>query len=252
MATRAGFAVRSELRPPPPPDEGAPGAADLLPRCPQDQSIARCAQFPVPCPYVPTFPRSPASDPLTTPPGTPPLTARAAIQGAQDRDDVALASRGDTAAFERLYRRHVARVHGLARWLLGEDEVDDAVQEVFIRVWQKLDTFAGQSAFSTWLHRVAVNLILRRRQASGTRRVRFRDEEALEHPVAAPASRPDLRVAIERAVDLLPAGAREVFVLHDMEGYRHEEIGGMLGVDPGTSRSQLHRARMLLRRHLAD
>ncbi|MFN2315872.1 MAG: RNA polymerase sigma factor [Gemmatimonadales bacterium] len=162
-----------------------------------------------------------------------------------------LAARGDSEAFERLYRRHVARVNALARWLLGDDEVDDAVQEVFIRVWQKLDTFAGNSAFGTWLHRVAVNLILRRRQNRGTRRQRFAEDEEGMLRAASPPSTPDLRVAIERAVDLLPAGAREVFVLHDMEGYKHEEISGMLGVDPGTSRSQLHRARMLLRKHLA-
>ncbi len=181
------------------------------------------------------------------------LTARAApLTQTDDRSDVPLAARGDAAAFERLYHRHVARVSALAKWLLGDDEVDDAVQEVFIRVWHKLDTFAGQSAFSTWLHRVAVNLILRRRQHRGGRRQRFVADETATAALPARASRPDLRIAIERAVDQLPAGAREVFVLHDMEGYKHEEISAMLGVDPGTSRSQLHRARMLLRRHLAD
>lgn len=165
---------------------------------------------------------------------------------------MALAARGDTDAFERLYRRHVARVNALARWLLGEDEADDAVQEVFIRVWQKLDTFAGQSAFGTWLHRVAVNLILRKRQTRGTRRDRFQELPPEAMPGTARSRHPELRIAIERAVGLLPAGAREVFVLHDMEGYKHEEISGMLGVDAGTSRSQLHRARMLLRQHLSD
>lgn len=174
-----------------------------------------------------------------------------ALHGTDDQRDVALAARGDAEAFERLYRRHVARVHALARWLLGDDEVDDAVQEVFIRVWQKLDTFAGNSAFGTWLHRVAVNLILRRRQSRGTRRERFAEVEDGFPEVPGQRITPELKVAIERAVDLLPAGAREVFVLHDMEGYKHEEISGMLGVDPGTSRSQLHRARMLLRKHLA-
>lgn len=165
---------------------------------------------------------------------------------------MALAARGDSDAFERLYRRHAARVNALARWLLGEDEAEDAVQEVFIRVWQKLDTFAGQSAFGTWLHRVAVNLILRKRQNRGTRRERFQEVEPSEMPGVARQRQPELRIAIERAVGLLPNGAREVFVLHDMEGYKHEEISSMLGVDPGTSRSQLHRARMLLRTHLAD
>jgi len=167
-----------------------------------------------------------------------------------EAEDVALAARGDPAAFERLYRAHVARVRGLSRWLMGTEDVDDAVQEIFIRVWEKLDTFAGQAAFGTWLHRVAVNHLLRRRQRRGQHLERYVHAEAAMAAAPAPASRPDLRVAIERAVERLPDGAREVFVLHDMEGYKHEEIGTLLGVDPGTSRSQLHRARMMLRKHL--
>ena len=164
--------------------------------------------------------------------------------------DVALAARGDTAAFERVYRAHVARVQALARWLLDGEDVDDAVQDIFIRVWEKLDTYSGQAAFSTWLHRVAVNHLVRRRKRRSTRQAREVLSEEGVGGAMAPASRPDLRVAIEAAVERLPAGAREVFVLHDMEGYKHEEIAGLLGVDPGTSRSQLHRARMLLRKHL--
>lgn len=162
-----------------------------------------------------------------------------------------LAAAGDHAAFERLYHRHSGRVASLARWLLDAGEVEDTVQEVFIRVWQKLGTFAGQSAFGTWLHRVAVNLMLRRRQTLGVARKRHHTSDDLLLEVAGPREHPDLKVAIERAVDDLPAGAREVFVLHDMEGYKHEEIARMLAVDPGTSRSQLHRARLLLRRQLA-
>ena len=166
-------------------------------------------------------------------------------------DDVALAARGDAEAFERLYHRHVAKVSSLARWLVGGSDVDDAVQEVFIRVWQKIGTFAGQSAFGTWLHRVAVNALLRRRETSGRFKARHLEDELAVELAAAPVHHPELRVAIERAVDTLPRGAREVFVLHDMEGYKHDEIAEMLGIDPGTSRSQLHRARMLLRRVLA-
>jgi RNA polymerase sigma-70 factor (ECF subfamily) len=173
------------------------------------------------------------------------------IQADQDRDDVRLAADGDHEAFERLYRRHVARVTSLARWLLDPGEADDAVQEVFIRVWQKLHTFAGQSAFGTWLHRVAVNLLLRRRQTLGLARRRQVNDELPMLAAAGRPERPDLTVAIERAVDRLPAGAREIFVLHDMEGYKHDEIADMLSVDPGTSRSQLHRARLLLRQQLA-
>ncbi len=169
----------------------------------------------------------------------------------RERDDVALAVGGDAEAFERLYRRHVGKVNALARWLVGGSDVDDAVQEVFIRVWQKLGTFAGNSAFGTWLHRVAVNAMLRRRQTIGRARARFAEDEVALAAAPAPRHHPDLKVAIERAVDTLPAGAREVFVLHDMEGFKHDEIAELLCIDPGTSRSQLHRARMLLRKVLA-
>ena len=174
----------------------------------------------------------------------------AAVAVRTEESDVALAVQGDSAAFERLYRKHVARVHTLSQWLLGGDDVDDAVQEVFIRVWEKLDTFSGQAAFGTWLHRVAVNHLLRRRARRAVHRARHAEGEEIMAAVAGPIARPDLRIAIERAVDQLPAGAREVFVLHDMEGYKHEEIAGLLGVDPGTSRSQLHRARRMLRKYL--
>ncbi len=164
---------------------------------------------------------------------------------------MSLAQSGDQDAFERIYRRHVARVTRLGSWLIDGGDVDDAVQEVFIRVWQKLHTFAGQSSFGTWLHRVAVNLMLRRRRTLRLMQQRHSGSEDDLGSVAGRVERPDLRIAIERAMDRLPAGAREVFVLHDMEGYKHEEIGQLLGVDAGTSRSQLHRARMLLRQLLA-
>ncbi len=169
-----------------------------------------------------------------------------------DRDDVARAASGDHDAFERLYRRHVPKVTSLAGWLLDPGEADDAVQEVFIRVWQKLHTFAGQSSFTTWLHRVAVNLMLRRRQRLGIARQRHHDDEAVLGGVSAPIERPDLRVAIQRAVATLPNGPPEGFVLHDSEGYKPHENAELLEVDPGTSRSQLHRARLLLRQQLAS
>lgn len=172
------------------------------------------------------------------------------LQPSSELDEVALAAAGDTAAFERLYRRHLARIHGLARWLVGVDEAEDAVQDVFIRVWEKLAQFEGRSAFGTWLHRLAVSVMLRRRQTMGIRQKRHTEGDEAISQLKSRRVSPDLRVAIEAAVDLLPDGAREVFVLHDMEGYRHEEIGSMLGCTSGTSRSQLHRARMILREHL--
>jgi RNA polymerase sigma-70 factor (ECF subfamily) len=170
-----------------------------------------------------------------------------AVAPTAEQSDVAAAVRGDEAAFERLYRKHVPRVTSLARWLLGTDEVEDAVQEVFIRVWEKLGTYSGQAQFGTWLHRVAVNHMIRRRQRRSIWKSRHTEDEEALMAVSGPVSRPDLKVALETAVGRLPAGAREVFVLHDMEGFTHEEIGKSLEIDPGTSRSQLHRARMLLR-----
>jgi RNA polymerase sigma-70 factor, ECF subfamily len=164
--------------------------------------------------------------------------------------DTALAASGDASAFERLYRTHVARVHTLVRRMLDSDEADDVTQDVFIRAWQKLSTFRGESAFGTWLHRLAVNVVLARRKTVGIERGRFiADDQPLEQ---ATGKRETLELSLdfEEALAQLPECARQVFVLHDVEGYRHEEIARMLGVVPGTSKSQLHHARMALRRHL--
>ncbi len=168
-----------------------------------------------------------------------------------DRDaiDVEFAVSGDNQAFGRLYRRHVGRMTSLARWLLGNDDVEDVLQEIFIRVWEKLGTFKGQSAFSTWLHRLATNVILRRRQERQTWASRHGGSEFDLAGAASGRMSPGLKVDLETAVDRLPAKAREVFVLHDMVGYKHHEIGTMLGITPGTSRSQLHHARMSLREY---
>lgn len=164
-----------------------------------------------------------------------------------DAIDVEFAVNGDTLAFERLYRRHVARVHSLARWLLSRDDVDDVLQDVFIRVWQKLNTFHGNSAFSTWLHRLATNVILRRREKIGTEENRHSGSESELVRQTATSNNAGLKIDIANAVDRLPPRARQVFVLHDMEGYKHEEIAAVLEISVGTSRSQLHHARMALR-----
>jgi RNA polymerase sigma-70 factor (ECF subfamily) len=169
---------------------------------------------------------------------------------AGDNTDAAMAAAGDVAAFERLYRRHVARVHALCRRMIGEVEADDVTQEVFVRAWRKLDRFRGDSAFGTWLYRLAVNVILGKRTTLGTYRQRFEQTDPGMVPFSARRDRVDLRVDFEAAIGKLPRGAREVFVLHDVEGYTHEEIAEMLEVTAGTSKSQLHRARMTLRQHL--
>ena len=164
--------------------------------------------------------------------------------------DAALAASGDASAFERLYRAHVNRVHSLVRRMLDADEADDLTQDVFVRAWEKLHTFRGESAFGTWLHRLAVNVVLARRKTLGTERGRFQGGEDPLQDVTARRETPEISMDFEEALATLPDGARQVFVLHDVEGYRHEEIARMLGVVPGTSKSQLHHARMALRRYL--
>jgi RNA polymerase sigma-70 factor, ECF subfamily len=164
--------------------------------------------------------------------------------------DVALAAGGDTPAFERIYRTHVAKIHSLVRRMLGPDEADEVTQDVFVRTWQKLHTFRGEAAFATWLHRLAVNVVIERRRVFAIQRDRMSDDPAALERIVVPPGRADLHVAFERAIELLPAGAREIFVLHDVEGYKHREIASLLDITSGTSKRQLHRARMLLRRRL--
>lgn len=167
-----------------------------------------------------------------------------------DRADAVLAAGGDTVAFERLYRRHVGRVHSLVRRMLGSDFADELTQDIFVRAWQKLGLFRGESAFGTWLHRVAVNVVLAKRGELGKARARFSDSETAFDQLRGRPVTVDVRVDFEAALARLPDGAREVFVLHDMEGYKHEEIAELLHVTSGTSKSQLHRARMVLREYL--
>jgi RNA polymerase sigma-70 factor (ECF subfamily) len=178
------------------------------------------------------------------------LSGDGSVRTAGRDTDVALAAAGDASAFERLYQLHVARIHSLARRMLGSHEADEVTQDIFVRTWQKLGQFRGDSAFSTWLHRLAVNVAIERRRSYAIQRERMStDPDALDFVAVAPG-RGDLRVDFEQALERLPAGAREIFVLHDVEGYKHREIAAMLGVASGTSKRQLHRARMLMRRHL--
>ena len=166
--------------------------------------------------------------------------------------DVERAAGGDHAAFERLYREHVGRIYSLCVRMVDEQSAEDLTQEVFIRAWRKLHTFKGQSQFGTWLHRLAVNYVLSRRETQRRRESRNAGGEGILSRVVAPTKRSsghalDLETAIRR----LPDRAKEVFVLYDVEGYSHDEIAETLGVSVGTSKSQLHRARMLMREQLA-
>jgi RNA polymerase sigma-70 factor, ECF subfamily len=169
---------------------------------------------------------------------------------AADTVDVALAAAGDAEAFERLYRRHVARIHTLCRRMVGEPDAEEVTQDVFVRAWEKLDLFGGRSAFGTWLYRLAINVCLAYREKASKRRHRFWSDEGALARAAGRRPQAEARMDLARAIDRLPDGAREVFVLHDVEGYKHREIGELLGIAAGTSKSQLHEARMALRAYL--
>jgi len=159
---------------------------------------------------------------------------------------------GDFAAFERLYREHVNRIHAICVRMTGDpSRAEDLTQRAFVRAWQNLDGFRGEGSFFHWLRRLAINVVL------GDRRSRDRREDReLALDEIAERRRPTLPVAtgtkmdLENAIADLPVRAREVFVLHDVEGYGHDEIARLLGVTNGTSKSQLHRARKLLREAL--
>ena len=178
-------------------------------------------------------------------------TTLTALSTSEPADDVALAAGGDVRAFERLYRANLPKVHSLVRRMTAGREADELTQDVFVRVWQKLATFRGDSAFATWLHRLAVNVVIERFRTDATRRQRHYDGEAIFEMLPAVATRSgDLAMDFETALAKLPDGARQIFVLHDVQGYKHQEIADLLDISAGTSKAQLHRARMMLRRHL--
>ena len=158
----------------------------------------------------------------------------------------------DMRAFERLYRTHVGRVHAIClRMTANATRAEELTQKTFCTVWQKLPAFRGESAFASWLHRVAVNTVLAEMRAEHrrTQRVFTTEDPAFFEtpPRTAPAG---IRLDLEQAIALLPAQARAVFVLHDVEGWQHNEIAEQLGVATGTSKAQLHRARKLLQEAL--
>lgn len=168
------------------------------------------------------------------------------------RNDAIAAAKGDRAAFERLYRAHTQRVYSVCmRMVTDSNKAEELTQDVFVRVWQKLPTFRGDSQVSTWLHRVAVNVVLTHQKSDNAGKNRaISDDEAIELTPGRGAFVGE-RLDLDAAIAGLPRGARQVFVLHDVEGFTHEEIGEQLGISPGGSKAQLHRARMLLRQALS-
>ena len=160
---------------------------------------------------------------------------------------------GDTNAFEQLYRRHFRRVYALCFRMLGNPtEAEDLTQDVFTHLFNKIGSFRGESAFTTWLHRLTVNQVLMHFRKKGVRMEQTTDDGDVPVQVVQgtenPASMPVVdRIALDRAISQLPPGYRTVFILHDIEGHEHEEIARLLGCSVGTSKSQLHKARMKLR-----
>lgn len=171
-----------------------------------------------------------------------------------ERDLIARAAGGEPAAERALYDAHVDRVYRLAFRLAGDAELaSDFTQDTFIRAFGRLKEFRGDSAFGTWLHTIAVSVVLNGMRK--VKRLRTREapyEDALTIGIARREAEPDLKVRLARAIDALPEGYRTVFLMHDLEGYTHEEIGAALGVQSGTSKAQLFRARARLRSELAD
>jgi len=174
--------------------------------------------------------------------------------------DLELAQRcrhGDATAFEELYRAHAGRLYNLVFRMAGSaHEAEDLLQEVFLHAHRKLGSFRGDSSLGTWLYRLAVNHcldVLRGRQARMTRVTDSLDDEGADEPAAASPVVPTAisRMDLERAIARLPPGCRAAFVLHDVEGFEHNEVAKLLGVSEGTSKSQVHKARMKLRAMLS-
>lgn len=181
----------------------------------------------------------------------PPPTAEGGRSVIEDEQVwVRRARRGDSRAFESLYRASVGKVYGLCLRMTGSPaEADDCVQEAFIQAWTKLDKFRGDARFSTWMHSVAVNVVLGRMRKSKREQDRIRAVSDLAAVTQSVGDTGDLE-ALEQAMNELPSGARHVFVLHAVYGYSHDETGKMLGIASGTSKAQLHRAKRLLAQQL--
>ena len=170
----------------------------------------------------------------------------------EDHELVEQARRGDAGAVRTLYQRHSQRVFAVVRRLAGDDMLaEDWAQEAWVRAIRALPTFRGDAQFSTWLHRIAINSALHGRRSRDRKAGR---ETAMDDSLVLstrPREDPLLRLRLQRAMDRLPEGMRRVLVLHDVEGYTHEEIGEMLGINPGTCKSQLFKARAKMRRFLS-
>ncbi len=172
---------------------------------------------------------------------------------ASDHALAQLSAAGDMASFEQLYERHHRRVYSLCLRMTGNiAEAEDLAQEAFIQLYRKIGSFRGESAFTTWLHRLTVNQVLMHFRKKNVRMEQTTDDGDVPVQVVLGTERPGQmpvidRIALDRAIAKLPPGYKAVFLLHDVEGHEHEEIAKLLGCSVGTSKSQLHKARMKLR-----
>ena len=185
-----------------------------------------------------------------------PYTATVALENPQVENDLQLArasAAGDAAAFERIYQQYNRRVYSICLRMVGNPtEAEDLTQDVFVQLFRKIGSFRGESAFTTWLHRMTVNQVLMHFRKRGVRMESTTDDGELPVQIEVGTDRPSRMpiidsIALDRAVSELPPGYRTVFVLHDVEGYEHEEVARMLGCTVGTSKSQLHKARLRIR-----
>jgi len=195
--------------------------------------------------------------------GTVTRTRRTETSEMTEAEAIRLAQQGDAGAFERIYRLHSRRVYALCLRMVGNTaEAEDLAQDAFLQLFRKIGTFRGESAFSTWLHRLAVNVVLMKLRKKTLPETSLEESTDPEDESSGPRREigaPDLllsgsidRVHLERAIEQLPPGYRQVFVLHDVQGYEHNEIAGLMECSIGNSKSQLHKARMRLRELLQE
>lgn len=163
-----------------------------------------------------------------------------------------LARNGDNNAFKELFHLNVSRVYAIClRFSACRDLAEELTQKVFIKAWEKLNTFKKESKFSTWLHRIAVNEFLMQKRSEKKFLNRFTNDESLTNKIHGQGINIETKIDLENAITSLPKRARMILVLHDVEGYKHKEISDMLNIETGTSKASLHRARKLLREGLS-
>jgi len=184
-------------------------------------------------------------------------------KSATEAEYIRLAQAGDAPAFEHLYQLHSRRVYALCLRMVGNpSDAEDLMQEAFLQLFRKIGTFRGESAFSTWLHRMTVNVVLMRLRKKSLPASSLEEATEPDEETGGPrkdVGAPDLRLSgavdrvnLERSIEKLPPGYRTVFVLHDVQGFEHNEIAGIMGCSVGNSKSQLHKARTRLRELLQE